>query len=333
MHAHLLGPLILGPHTIDTPLVLAPMAGVTDLPFRKLCRRLGAGLTVSEMVGAQSLLQGADKTWRRAAHDNEPGPIAVQIVGADPEKMALAARINADHGAEIIDINMGCPAKKICNTLSGSALLRDEPLVGRILEAVVGAVAVPVTLKIRTGWDPEHRNGVRVAQLAESCGVQALAVHGRTRCCFFKGHAEYDTIQAIKAAVRMPVLANGDIDSPEKAVAVLQHTGADGLLIGRAAQGNPWIFREIAHYLRTGTHQAPPALSERRQILEEHLDALYAFYGHERGVGIARKHVSWYSKGQYGSGVFRDTFNRLSTSLEQRHAVSAYFDTLHTQAA
>ncbi|MES2212348.1 MAG: tRNA dihydrouridine synthase DusB [Pseudomonadota bacterium] len=328
-----LPPLTIGTVVIPVPLVVAPMAGVTDRPFRQLCKRLGAGLAVSEMVGAQSLIQGAAKTARRACHLGEQSPRSVQIVGADPELMAQAARINADNGAEIIDINMGCPAKKVCNTLSGSALLRDEPLVAKILEAIVRASPVPVTLKMRTGWDKDSRNGVRIAKLAESLGIQALSIHGRTRCCFYNGDAEYDTIRDIKAAVKIPVLANGDITTPEKALHVLQYTGADGIMIGRGAQGNPWIFREIKHFFDTGTHMAEPTLFEIKETLTEHIEALYEFYGTDRGVHIARKHVSWYSKGQYGSSHFRDHFNRLDTADAQREALRVYFSQLLDSAA
>jgi tRNA-dihydrouridine synthase B len=316
----------IGPYTIANQLALAPMAGVTDRPFRILCKKLGAGLAPSEMVASNSLLYGSAKTLRRADHTGEPEPRSVQIAGADPRMMAEAARVNAARGAQIIDINMGCPAKKVCNVMAGSALLCNEALVAQILEAVVGAVDVPVTLKIRTGWDKDHRNGVAVAQLAESLGVAALAVHGRTRACGYAGAAEYDTLRAIKQAVSIPVLANGDITSPEKARVVLDHTGADGLMIGRAAQGWPWIFREIAHYLSTGTQLAPPANDEIRDTLIEHLDNLYAFYGEQTGVRIARKHIGWYSKGQRGGALFRDHVNRLETSTEQLALIHEFFN-------
>jgi tRNA-dihydrouridine synthase B len=328
-----LAPLIIGPNRIDVPLILAPMAGVTDRPFRQLCKNMGAGLAVSEMVGANSLIQGSEKTKRRANHDGETTPCSVQIAGANPAFMAEAARINEGEGAHIIDINMGCPAKKICNVAAGSALLQDEPLVVRILEAVVKAVNIPVTLKIRTGWDPEHRNGVQIARLAEQCGVQAVAVHGRTRSCMFRGDAEYDTIRAIKAMVNIPVIANGDINTPEQALAVLQFTQADGLMIGRAAQGRPWIFREIHHFLETGQKLPEPTLAEIKAIMLDHLHNLYQFYGEHRGVLMARKHVSWYSKGQRHGGSFRHLFNQLLSATEQLRAANDFFDEMPLAAS
>jgi tRNA-dihydrouridine synthase B len=321
----------IGPYKLTNNLILAPMAGVTDRPFRQLCRRLGAGMAVSEMVSCNSLLWGSDKTRRRADHRGEPDPKSVQIVGADPAMMAEAARHNAGEGAQIIDINMGCPAKKICNVMAGSALLRDEQLVGSILESVVNAVDVPVTLKIRTGWDPDNRNGVTIARIAESAGIQALAVHGRTRACAYKGEAEYDTIAAIKQAVGIPVIANGDITSPEKAQRVLEHTGADGLMIGRAAQGRPWIFREIHHYLATGRRLAAPGAMEVRDILLQHLQNLYAFYGEFTGVRMARKHISWYSKGHPRGAQFRKAVNRLESADEQLDMTRAFFDAVVEQ--
>ncbi len=315
----------IGQYKLENNLVLAPMAGVTDRPFRQLCKAQGAGMAVSEMVSSNSLLRGAAKTLRRANHEGETEPRSIQIAGANPAMMAEAARFNADHGAEMIDINMGCPAKKVCNTLAGSALLQDEPLVAKILEAVVKAVSIPVTLKIRTGWDPQHRNGITIAKMAESIGIQALSVHGRTRSCFFKGEAEYDTIAAIKAAVNIPVIANGDITTPEKAKEVLEKTQADGIMIGRAAQGRPWIFREIAHYLKTGRHLAPPTTLEIKTILMNHMENLYLFYGAETGSMIARKHVSWYAKGLAGAARFREHFNQLDNIDEQRSAIEAFF--------
>jgi len=316
----------IGPYTLKNNLFLAPMAGVTDRPFRVLCRRLGAGMAASEMVASNSLLYGSAKTRRRADHTGEPEPRAVQIVGSDPAMMAEAARVNVGHGAQIIDINMGCPAKKICNVYAGSALLQDEKLVADILNAVVASANVPVTLKIRTGWDRAHKNGACIARLAEDCGVQALAVHGRTRADLFQGDAEYDTIAAIKQAARIPVIANGDIASPEKAKYVFDHTGADGVMIGRAAQGNPWIFREIAHYLATGTKLAPPPVTEVRDVLLEHLENLYAFYGTHTGVCVARKHISWYSKGLVGGALFRNRVNRVETVAEQLALTRDFFD-------
>lgn len=302
------------------------MAGVTDRPFRQLCKRLGAGLAVSEMVTSNSLLYGSAKTQRRANHDGEVEPVSVQIAGADPAMMAEAARYNVDRGAAIIDINMGCPAKKVCNVMAGSALLRDESLVGRILEAVVRAVPeVPVTLKIRTGWDREHRNALAVLRLAENSGIQALAIHGRTRACGYSGEAEYDTLRAVKREARIPVIANGDITSPEKARHVLDYTGADAIMIGRAAQGRPWIFREIDHYLATGERLPAPRVSEIHAIMSEHLDELYGFYGEITGVRMARKHIAWYTRGLADSASFRHTMNRLETPREQRAAVDAFF--------
>jgi len=318
----------IGPYNLANQLILAPMAGVTDRPFRQLCKKLGAGMAVSEMVSSNSLLWGSEKTRRRANHDGETEPRAVQIMGADPAMMAEAARYNADNGAQIIDINMGCPAKKVCNVAAGSALLQNERLVGEILDAVVGAVEVPVTLKIRTGWDTDNRNGVTIGRIAESAGIQALAVHGRTRACGYRGEAEYDTIAAIKAAIGIPVVANGDITTPEKARTVLDYTGADAVMIGRAAQGRPWIFREIAHYLDTGEKLPEPGLKEIRDILLEHLHNLYAFYGEHTGVRMARKHISWYSKGQRHGGAFRQAVNRVETIEEQLQITTDFFDRL-----
>ena len=315
----------IGKNKLENNLILAPMAGVTDRPFRKLCKALGAGMAVSEMVSSNSLLRGSQKTLRRANHDGETEPRSIQIAGADPFMMGEAARFNEAEGADIIDINMGCPAKKVCNTLAGSSLLRDEPLVARILEATVNAVSIPVTLKIRTGWDPSHKNGIRIAKIAEQSGIQALAVHGRTRSCFFRGDAEYETIAAIKAAVNIPVIANGDIETPEKAKAVLEQTKADGIMIGRAAQGRPWIFKEIAHYLKTGEILPEPTPAEIKAILLGHLQNLYEFYGEYTGSMVARKHVSWYSRGQNGSARFRDSFNRLEKPEEQLAAIETFF--------
>ena len=316
----------IGSHTLKNRLVVAPMAGVTDRPFRQLCKQLGAGMAVSEMVTSNSLLYGSAKTARRANHDGEVDPISVQIAGADPAMMAEAARHNVERGAQIIDINMGCPAKKVCNVMAGSALLQDETLVGRILDAVVQAVPeVPVTLKIRTGWDREHRNALAILKIAENAGVQALAMHGRTRACGYSGDAEYDTIRAVKAAARIPVIANGDITSPEKAKHVLDTTGADAVMIGRAAQGRPWIFREIEHYLNTGTHLPQPEVAEIHAVLMGHLHDLYAFYGDVTGVRVARKHISWYTRGLVGSSAFRHAMNQLDTVAEQRAVVNDYF--------
>ena len=309
-------------------LLAAPMAGVTDRPFRQLCRALGAGLAVSEMVTSDTRLWHTGKSRRRMDHAGENEPRSVQIAGADTQMMAEAAAENAARGAQLIDINMGCPAKKVCNRMAGSALLADEDLVARILDAVVAAVDVPVTLKIRTGPSPDARNGVRIAELAERSGIQALAVHGRTRACAFKGDAEYATIAEIKRAVTIPVIANGDIDTPERAREVLRVTGADGLMIGRAAQGRPWIFREIAHYLATGESLPAPAPTEVRDILLGHLENLYAFYGVELGVRVARKHIGWYASGQPGAAVFRQSVMRVESAREQFRQVQGYFDRL-----
>ena len=306
---------------------LAPMSGVSDAPFRRLAWRFGAGLVVSEMVASEALVTGNTEMELKALPAGLPLHV-VQIAGRQAQWMALAARMAADNGASIIDINMGCPAKKICNVMAGSALLQDEALVGRILDAVVGAVDVPVTLKIRTGWDTSMRNGVAVAKIAEAAGIQALSVHGRTRACGYKGDAEYDTIQAIKQAITIPIIANGDITTPEKAKYVLEYTGADGIMIGRAAQGRPWIFKEINHYLKTGEKLAEPGVTEVRDIMLNHLHNLYAFYGEYMGVRIARKHISWYSKGQRHGAAFRQVINRVETQEEQLSKTKDFFDHL-----
>ena len=315
----------IGPYNIQPNVVLAPMAGVTDKPFRLLCKRLGAGLAASEMTISDPRFWTTRKSLHRMDHAGEPDPISVQIAGTEPQQLAEAARYNVDHGAQIIDINMGCPAKKVCNKAAGSALLKDEQLVAEILQAVVGAVDVPVTLKIRTGWDRDNKNGLTVAKIAEQAGITALAVHGRTRADLYTGEAEYDTIAAIKQAVSMPVFANGDIDSAEKARRVLHATGADGLLIGRAAQGRPWIFREIEHFLRTGEVLPAPELVEVERILLEHLAALHAFYGDVMGVRIARKHVGWYLATLPGAKEFRAQFNRLDETQAQVATVREFF--------
>ncbi|MGG7054032.1 tRNA dihydrouridine synthase DusB [Nitrosomonas sp. ANs5] len=321
----------IGSYTLKNKLIVAPMAGVTDRPFRQLCKRMGAAMAVSEMVSSNSLLWGSEKTRRRASHDGEVKPISVQIAGADPAMMAQAARYNAAQGAEIIDINMGCPAKKICNVMAGSALLKDESLVGKILDAVVKAVDVPVTLKIRTGWDIQNKNAVHVARIAEDAGVQALAIHGRTRACAYQGQAEYDTIAMVKAAIRIPVIANGDIDTPEKARQVLDYTHADAVMIGRAAQGRPWIFREIDHFLATGKRLPPPEVTEIHHVLMHHLHDLYDFYGEYSGVRIARKHISWYTRGLVGSAAFRHAMNQLQTIEAQLSATHTFFEQLADQ--
>ena len=318
----------LGAHVLRSGLLVAPMAGVTDRPFRNLCRRFGAGLAVSEMVSARPELRHTRKSRLRREHAGEASPVSVQIAGADPAQMAEAARLNAGEGAHIIDINMGCPAKKVCNVYAGSALLADEPLVARILEAVVAAVEVPVTLKIRTGPCPERRNAVRIAQIAESSGVRLLAVHGRTRACGFRGEAEFDTVAAVKAAVGIPVIANGDIGTPQQAARVLAATGADGLMIGRAAHGRPWIFREMLAFLKDGTLLAPASAAEMRAVVLEHLDGIYELYGELLGVRIARKHIGWYTRGLPGAESFRRTANALETAPAQRTAVAGYFEGL-----
>ncbi len=321
----------IGPYQLKNNLIVAPMAGVTDRPFRQLCKAMGAGMAVSEMVASNSLLYGSEKTRRRANHEGEVDPISVQIAGADPNMLAEAAKYNVDRGAQIIDINMGCPAKKVCNVMAGSALLKDEPLVRRILEAVVGAVNAPVTLKIRTGWDRDNKNALAVARIAEYSGIQALAIHGRTRACGFSGEAEFDTIAEVKSRIGIPVIANGDIGTPQRVKEVLDYTGADGVMIGRAAQGRPWIFREISHFLQTGKMLPPPEVTEIHRVLVAHLHDLYGFYGEVTGVRIARKHISWYTRGLAGSASFRHAMNQLQTCGEQRLAVDEFFGQLASQ--
>ena len=318
----------IGPYLIDPPVVLAPMAGVTDKPFRLLCKRLGAGLAVSEMTNADPRLWHTRKSLQRMDHAGEPEPVSVQIAGYDPGMLAEAARFNVANGAQLIDINMGCPAKKVCNVWSGSALLQDEPLVARIVKAVVDAVEVPVTLKIRTGWDRQNKNALNIAHIAEDNGIAALAVHGRTRADRYEGDAEYDTITAVKAAVRIPVLANGDVNTPQQARHVLDVTGADALMIGRGAQGRPWIFREIAHYLATGELLPEPEPAEVATILLGHLEQLYAFYGEAAGVRIARKHLGWYAKDRPENAAFRQVVNRAETAGEQLRLTRDYFAAL-----
>jgi len=322
----------IGPYNLVNNLAVAPMAGVTDRPFRQLCKRLGAGYAVSEMVASNPRLRETAKSQRRIDHAGEVAPVAVQIAGADPAMMAEAARYNVSRGAAIIDINMGCPAKKVCNAAAGSALLANEALVARILDAVVAAVDVPVTLKIRTGPDPAHRNALVIARIAESAGIAALTVHGRTRACLFNGTAEYATIAAVKAAVRIPVIANGDITSPRVARDVLRRTGADGLMIGRAAQGRPWIFREIAHFLATGDTLAPPTVAEARALILEHLDDHHRFHGEIQGVRIARKHLGWYTRGLPGADAFRARMNAVDAAATQVEVVARYFDELAAQS-
>jgi tRNA-dihydrouridine synthase B len=318
----------IGAHVLRNGVLVAPMAGITDRPFRTLARRYGAGMAVSEMVSARPELRASRKTRLRLDHGGEAGPIAVQIAGAEPAMLADAARHNVDQGAEIIDINMGCPAKKVCNLSAGSALLEDEGLVARILEAVVRAVAVPVTLKIRTGPSRERRNALRVAAIAEAAGVQMLSIHGRTRACGFGGSAEYETIAEVKSRARIPVVANGDIRTPREAKRVLELTGADGIMIGRAAQGRPWLFREIAEFLATGREAAPAALPEIAAVLGEHLEGLYALYGEEQGARVARKHIGWTVRELPGGEDFRRRVNAVSDARAQALAVHDYFDRL-----
>ncbi|KAF0807359.1 NifR3 family TIM-barrel protein [Alcanivorax xiamenensis] len=315
----------IGPHALPNPVILAPMAGVTDRPFRRLCRELGAGLVVSEMVTSDTRLWQSAKSSRRLDHSGEPGPISVQIAGADPLMMAEAARANVDLGAEIIDINMGCPAKKVCKRAAGSALLSEPELVARILESVVAAVPVPVTLKIRTGPTRDNRNAVLIARIAEQSGIQALAIHGRTRADRFNGEAEFDTIGEVVRSVEIPVIANGDIDSPQKAQRILQSTGAGGIMIGRAAQGNPWIFQDTVHYLEHGRLAPAPSVEEVRARVLTHLSDLHDFYGTYSGVRIARKHLGWYTQNLPGGEHFRRGFNNLEKATDQRRAIEQFF--------
>ena len=318
----------IGAHVLSDVVFVAPMAGITDRPFRRLARRYGAALAVCEMVSSRPELRASRKTRLRLDHAGEVGPVSVQIAGSDPQMLADAARFNADHGAQIIDINMGCPAKKVCNVAAGSALLSDENLVARIVETVVAAVGVPVTVKIRTGPNPQRRNAVRIAQIVEAAGAQMLAIHGRTRACMFEGEAEYDTIAEAKSRIRIPVIANGDIATPEQAKAVLQRTGADGIMIGRAAQGRPWLFREITHYLATGERLSPPGARERAAVLVEHLDGLYDLYGDEQGARVARKHIGWAVRELPGGEGLRSAVNGIVIAQAQRAAVNDYFERL-----
>nr|WP_286173269.1 MULTISPECIES: tRNA dihydrouridine synthase DusB [Halomonas] len=321
----------IGPHTLPNNLVLAPMAGVTDRPFRLLCRRMGAGLAISEMVTADASLWSSRKSRQRMDHDGESEPIAVQIAGGDAPMLAEAARFNVANGARIIDINMGCPAKKVCNKAAGSALMRDEALVREILESVAAAVDVPVTLKMRTGWDRDNKNAVTIARMAEDAGIAALAVHGRTRADAYKGEAEYGTIAQVKQAVDIPVFANGDVDTPRKAAQVLRETGTDGLFIGRAAQGRPWLFRQINHYLATGEELPDPGAEEIRNILMGHVEALHAFYGEYIGLRVARKHVGWYLQARDPDKTFRRHFNRIEDAGAQLQLLDHYFQGIQTE--
>ena len=316
----------IGPYTLSSPFVLAPMAGVTDRPFRALCRRFGAGMTTSEMTTADTSLWQSAKSRRRLDLDLDAEPVAVQIAGADPGQLALAAQACVERGAQIIDINMGCPAKKVCRKLAGSALLKDERLVARILNAVVAAVDVPVTLKTRTGWDPENRNGVTIARIAEDAGIRSLAIHGRTRACRYAGDAEYETIAQIKASVEIPVFANGDITSLEKSLEVLRLTNADGLMIGRAARGRPWIFRDLLNGIRKSTDNAPLEKHELRAIILGHLIELHRFYGDQTGVRVARKHLTWYCDNLANAKEFRYRVVRVDSASEQLRLTRQYFD-------
>ena len=321
-----LQPLIIGPYTLPSPFVLAPMAGITDVPFRRLCRRFGAGMTTSEMTTADTSLWQTAKSRHRLDLDLDAEPVVVQIAGSDANQLALAARACVERGAQIVDINMGCPAKKVCKKLAGSALLRDEKLVARILRAVVTAVDVPVTLKIRTGWDPGHRNGVTIARIAEDAGIQSIAVHGRTRACRYRGLAEFETISRIKEAVSMPVIANGDVTTPEKSLEVLRLTNSDGLMIGRGAQGRPWIFRELNHFLHNGAPVAPLEINKLRDMMLGHLNELHRFYGDETGVRVARKHLTWYCISLADSDEFRHQAVRVNSASEQLDLTREYFD-------
>ncbi len=325
--------MFIGTHTLKNNLVLAPMAGITDQPFRLLCRELGAGLVISEMVSSNPALYNTRKTQLRMNHDGEAEPRAIQIAGAVPEHMAAAAVFNVERGAQIIDINMGCPVKKVCNLMAGSALLRDELLVADILTSVVNAVDVPVTLKIRTGWDKANRNAIKIAQIAESSGIQALTIHGRTRACGFNGIAEHETAGEIKAKVLIPIIANGDITTPEKAAEILTTYNVDGIMIGRAAQGNPWIFREINHYLKTGEKLKSPDTIEICETLIKHISNLHQFYGEYQGVRIARKHIGWYCKQKENSNEFRAVINRIENASEQLSVLRHYFSEQQVLAA
>jgi tRNA-dihydrouridine synthase B len=323
----------IGPYALPSNVLLAPMAGVTDRPFRILCRRFGAGLAASEMLSADVRLWDTPKSRRRMDHEGEPSPRVVQIAGFDPLMMAEAARRNVDAGAQIIDINMGCPAKKVCNRLAGSALLQDEALVARILHTVVRAVGAPVTLKTRTGWNPQNKNGLRIAKIAEDCGIAALAIHGRTRTDMYQGVAEHETVAAIKSAVKIPVFANGDIASAQHAREILDHTGCDGVMLGRAAQGRPWIFDEVNFFLATGENRSALALESVRDIMRAHLEDLYAFYGDQTGVRVARKHLSWYFRQHPGQEDLRNRLVRIETPEEQLSTLLSFYDTGVERAA
>jgi tRNA-dihydrouridine synthase B len=326
MHSPIFKPLVIGPYTLPSPFVLAPMAGITDAPFRRLCRRFGAGMTTSEMTTADTSLWQTAKSRRRLDLDLDAEPVAVQIAGSDADQLALAARACVERGAQIVDINMGCPAKKVCKRFAGSALLRDEKLVARILHAVVAAVDVPVTLKIRTGWDPDHRNGVSIARIAEDAGIQSIAVHGRTRACRYRGLAEFETISRIKEIISIPVIANGDVTTPEKSLEVLRLTNTDGLMIGRGAQGRPWIFRELNNLLQSDAPIAPLEKNELRDMMLGHLKELHRFYGDKTGVRVARKHLTWYCSSLANADEFRHHAVRVDSASEQLRLTREYFD-------
>lgn len=325
--------LQIGPYRLSNNLILAPMAGVTDRPFRELCRKMGAGLAVSEMLSSNPKVWHTEKSMNRMNHEGESGIRSVQIAGSEPALMAQAAQLNVQNGAQIIDINMGCPAKKVNKKLAGSALLQDPALVAQILEAVVKAVDVPVTLKIRTGWDAENKNGVAIARIAQDSGIQSLAIHGRTRSCMFKGEVEYDTIREIKQQITIPVIANGDIANEDDAKRILDYTQADGIMIGRAAQGNPWIFKQIQHFLETGERLAKPSMTEQAQVLLTHVEGLYDLYGEYSGIRIARKHVGWYVTQHDENRGFRREFNALESATEQTKALTDYFSLLQAKSA
>jgi len=323
----------IGPYQLQSPFLLAPMAGVTDAPFRRLCRQFGAGMTTSEMTTADIALWDTPKSRQRLDIDMDTEPRVVQIAGSEPQQIARAAELCVRRGAQIIDINMGCPARKVCNKLAGSALLQDKNLVQRILDATVLTVSVPVTLKIRTGWSPEQRNGVEIALIAERCGIQAIAVHGRTRACRYKGAVEYDTIAEIKDAVSIPVIANGDITTPEKSLEVLRITSADALMIGRGAQGSPWIFRDLIHYMNTGERISPLQNDQVRDIMLDHLNGMYQFYGERTGIRMARKHLSWYCAGLKNSADYRSRVVRVESASEQIRLTRNFFDQLSGDAS
>lgn len=323
--------ITIGPYKLASQVLLAPMAGVTDKPFRDICRHYGAGLTTSEMVASNYSLWNSEKTQKRLAFSENESPVSIQIVGADPKMMADSARFNVANGAQIIDINMGCPSKKVCSVAAGSALLKSEKLVSQILEAVVSSVSVPVTLKMRTGWTQTNKNGLAIAKIAEACGISAVAIHGRTRECMYRGEAEYDVIAEVKQQVTIPVIVNGDIDTPDKAKHVLDYTAADAVMIGRASQGNPWLFREMVAFLSSGERLDSPTLHEKCAVITEHLKSLYEFYGEFKGLRIARKHINWYCSGIVGGASFRQEMNKIDSADAQLKCVNLFFQQLIIQ--